>query len=54
MPAGEPLRAELTHFIQCVRGEAVPLVSGEDGLRALEVALKILQTMTVITPRVAV
>ncbi|HKX19762.1 MAG TPA: Gfo/Idh/MocA family oxidoreductase [bacterium] len=54
VPAGEPLRAELTHFVQCVRGENVPLVSGEDGLRALEVALEILQTMTVITPRVAV
>ncbi|HET7264838.1 MAG TPA: Gfo/Idh/MocA family oxidoreductase [bacterium] len=54
VPAGEPLRAELTHFVQCVRGEASPLVSGEDGLRALEVALEILQKMTVITPRVAV
>jgi predicted dehydrogenase len=54
VPAGEPLRAELTHFVQCVRGETAPLVSGEDGLRALEVALDILQTMTVITPRVAV
>ena len=54
VPAGEPLRAELTHFVQCVRGETAPLVSGEDGLRALEVALEILQTMTVITPRVAV
>src|SRR5579864_339716 len=54
VPAGEPLRAELTHFVQCVRGETVPLVSGADGLRALEAALAILQTMTVISPRVAV
>lgn len=54
VPAGEPLRAELAHFVQCVRGETVPLVPGEDGLRALEVALEILQTMTVITPHVAV
>jgi predicted dehydrogenase len=54
VPSAEPLRAELTHFVQCVRGEAVPIVPGEDGLRALEVALEILHTMTVITPRVAV
>lgn len=54
VPAGEPLRAELAHFVQCVRGETVPLVPGEDGLRALEVALEIVQTMTVITPHVAV
>lgn len=50
----EPLRAELMHFVQCVRGEATPLVPGEDGLRALEVAHEILSTMTVITPRVPV
>ena len=54
VPVGEPLRAELAHFVQCVRGETVPLVSGEDGLRALEVALEIQRTMTVITPRVPV
>ncbi len=50
----EPLRAELTHFVQCVRGEATPLVPGEHGLRALEVAQEILTKMTLITPRVAV
>jgi predicted dehydrogenase len=50
----EPLRAELTHFVQCVRGEATPLVPGEDGLRALEVAHEILGRMTVITPGVPV
>ena len=50
----EPLRAELTHFVACVRGEATPLVPGEHGLRALEVAHDILETMTLITPRVAV
>jgi predicted dehydrogenase len=50
----EPLRAELTHFVSCVRGEARPLVPGEHGLRALEVAHEILERMTLITPRVAV
>jgi predicted dehydrogenase len=50
----EPLRAELTHFVDCVRGEATPLVRGEDGLRALEAAHAILEKMTVITSRVPV
>jgi len=50
----EPLHAEIAHFLQCVRGEARPLVPGEDGLQALEVAQEILKTMTVIAPRVAV
>ena len=50
----EPLRAELTHFVDCVRGEATPLVPGEHGLRALEAAHAILEKMTIITSRVAV
>jgi predicted dehydrogenase len=50
----EPLRAELTHFVDCVRSEASPLVPGEHGLRALEAAHAILEKMTVITSRVPV
>jgi predicted dehydrogenase len=50
----EPLRAELTHFVECVRGTARPLVPGEHGLRALEAAHAILEKMTVITSRVPV
>jgi predicted dehydrogenase len=50
----EPLRAELMHFVSCVRREAEPLVPGEHGLRALEVAHTILEKMTVITSRVPV
>lgn len=50
----EPLRAELMHFVECVRGTASPLVPGEDGLRALQVALDILEKMSLITPRVPV
>jgi predicted dehydrogenase len=41
----EPLRAELESFVRCVREGGVPLVSGEDGLRALEVAGRILEAM---------
>ncbi|MDR7483046.1 MAG: Gfo/Idh/MocA family oxidoreductase [Armatimonadota bacterium] len=48
----EPLRAELAHFVACVRGEERPLVTGEDGLRALEVSHRLLQSMVGITPRV--
>ena len=33
-----PLEAELEHFIQCVRTGKTPLVSGAEGVRALEVA----------------
>lgn len=50
----EPLRAELRHFLACVRGEEVPLVPGEAGVEALEVAQRILEGMTVVTPRVRV
>ncbi len=35
----EPLKLELQHFIQCVRQDKEPLVSGEDGKHALKVAL---------------
>lgn len=31
--------AELRHFLNCVRGKETPRVSGEDGKRALEIAL---------------
>lgn len=41
----EPLRVELSRFMQAVRGEAgVDLVSGEEGLAALRVARKIVQS----------
>ncbi len=48
----EPLRAELAHFVACVRGEARPLVSAEDGTRALEVSHRLLRNLVDITPRV--
>ncbi len=37
----EPLKKELAHFIECVREDKQPLVSGEDGQKALELALDI-------------
>ena len=33
--------AELSHFLNCVRGNLEPAVSGEDGLRALHLALAV-------------
>ncbi|GBC77043.1 scyllo-inositol 2-dehydrogenase (NAD(+)) [bacterium HR08] len=38
----EPLRAQLQSFLRCVREGAPPLVSGEDGRKALALALRIL------------
>lgn len=37
----EPLKAELSAFIQAIRTRSVPKVSGEDGRRALAVALQV-------------
>jgi predicted dehydrogenase len=39
----EPLKLELSSFVEAVGGGGAPLVSGEDGLRALSVALEILR-----------
>lgn len=38
----EPLKAELQSFAECVRTRSKPVVSGSEGLRALEVCLAIL------------
>jgi predicted dehydrogenase len=37
----EPLRAENEAFLQCVRERSRPIVSGEDGLAAVELALRV-------------
>jgi len=39
----EPLRLELASFLDAVSSGGAPVVSGEDGLRALEVALEIMR-----------
>ncbi len=38
---GEPLRLEIESFLECVRSRRQPVVSGEDGRAALELALLI-------------
>lgn len=40
---GEPLKRELKSFIECVRNDRKPVVSGVEGRRALQVALEILE-----------
>ena len=42
---GEPLAYELTHFLNCVIEGKKPLVSGEQGRDALELAHDILHYM---------
>lgn len=44
VPLGEPLRYELDSFVDSVQNDKMPKVAGEDGLRALEVALRCLKT----------
>jgi predicted dehydrogenase len=41
----EPLRLEVDAFVECVERRSRPLVTGEDAMRALEVALSIQQQM---------
>ena len=36
----EPLRSELEHFLECIRNDSIPLVTGTEGLRVLEIALE--------------
>jgi predicted dehydrogenase len=37
----EPLRAELEAFLACVRDRSRPIVSGEDGLEAVDLAMRV-------------
>ncbi|MBT9133265.1 MAG: hypothetical protein DDT33_01801 [Firmicutes bacterium] len=46
VPYGEPLKLELQAFIHCLKNDTQPLVTGEDGLKALEVATKCLSSGT--------
>ncbi|PZE21129.1 Gfo/Idh/MocA family protein [Paenibacillus xerothermodurans] len=41
VPAEEPLRMQLIHFIDCIKKKTKPMVSGEDGLEALIMTEKI-------------
>ncbi|WP_433505157.1 Gfo/Idh/MocA family oxidoreductase [Pseudonocardia halophobica] len=38
---GEPLFLELSHFVDCVRTGTTPRVTGRDGARALELAMRV-------------
>jgi predicted dehydrogenase len=40
-----PLKQELKSFIHCIRTGETPIVSGEQGRRALQVALQILENI---------
>ena len=40
-PHQEPLKVELAAFVECVRTRKPPAVSGEDGIRALDLAMRI-------------
>ena len=42
----DPLTSELADFVRCVRTREQPKVTGRDGLRALEIARRILDQMT--------
>jgi predicted dehydrogenase len=38
---GDALKSEIVSFLECIRNNRRPIVSGEDGLRALETAIRI-------------
>jgi predicted dehydrogenase len=44
---GDALKAEIESFLGCVRTGATPVVTGEDGLRALETALRITEQVRI-------
>jgi predicted dehydrogenase len=44
--SGDALLAEIKHFVSCIQSGKKPLVSGEDGRRALETAIRITELLT--------
>jgi UDP-N-acetylglucosamine 3-dehydrogenase len=44
LPFQEPLKAELQHFVDCIVEKKKPIVTGEDGVRALTVATAALES----------
>jgi predicted dehydrogenase len=52
-PDGEPLRLEFESFIAAIRGDGPVLVTGENGRRALSVALKIVAEIERTAPALA-
>ncbi|MGQ0555879.1 MAG: Gfo/Idh/MocA family oxidoreductase [Nitrospiraceae bacterium] len=47
---GEPLKLQLESFLHAIRSESRPIVSGEDGVAALELAHRVLSAMEVSLP----
>ena len=43
---GGALRAEIESFLDCARRDGTPVVTGEDGLRALETAIRITEAVS--------
>ncbi len=41
----EPLRLELEHFMDCVVSHKTPIVTGDDGKKALELAIQVVKNM---------
>jgi len=41
----EPLKNELTHFIECIQTGKTPLITGKDALNALKIALTVMKKM---------
>lgn len=44
IPFEEPLKAELKHFAECVMEKKKPMITGEDGYKALEIALAAMES----------
>jgi len=44
IPFQEPLKCELQHFAECVLEKKKPLITGEDGIKALEIAQAAVQS----------
>jgi UDP-N-acetylglucosamine 3-dehydrogenase len=43
-PFQEPLKMELQHFVDCIVDKKKPVVTGEDGVRAMEIATAAMQS----------
>jgi UDP-N-acetylglucosamine 3-dehydrogenase len=44
LPFQEPLKQELQHFVDCIVDKKKPLITGDDGVRALEIAQAAMQS----------
>jgi UDP-N-acetylglucosamine 3-dehydrogenase len=44
LPFQEPLKAELQHFVDCIVDKREPIITGEDGVKALEIATAAIQS----------